>query len=310
MELRQILYFIAMVEEGSVTQAARRLNIVQPAISQQLSKLEAELGQKLFHRIPKGVVPTEAGHEAYRLLRPIVQNLEFARQQLSIQKGAVKGHLSIGVVSSITNNTLPDTLLAFSSAYPDVTIRATGGYTPDLLDMLKNAQLDMAIVNSPPKAGGFDQVEILQENFALICATEQAGRFQDPIRLDDLDLGKLVLPSLRHGLRGIIESECAAHQVRLRPHLEIDEIKVMEDFVRSSDFVTLLPPIAVNRSLIEGSLVSFGVHPRITRRIVCATSPSRPLSEPAKLFIDTLRATTTATLNKLQMNTSEFHKIS
>ena len=90
MELRQIQYLVAMYEEGSVTQAARRLNIVQPAISQQLSKLEAELGQQLFHRTPKGMVPTKAGESAYKMLRPILQEIEFARHELSVGKGSVK----------------------------------------------------------------------------------------------------------------------------------------------------------------------------------------------------------------------------
>ena len=75
MELRQLHYFVAVYEEGSITQAAHRLNIVQPAVSQQLAKLEGELGGTLFQRTSKGLKPTYLGENAYRLFRPLVQGL-------------------------------------------------------------------------------------------------------------------------------------------------------------------------------------------------------------------------------------------
>jgi len=70
MELRQLKYFTCLYEEGSVTRAAQRLNIVQPALSMQIAKLEEELGQTLFERSSKGMHPTEAGDQAYRLFMP------------------------------------------------------------------------------------------------------------------------------------------------------------------------------------------------------------------------------------------------
>ncbi|WP_425416950.1 LysR family transcriptional regulator [Oricola indica] len=301
MELRQIQYLIALFEEGSVTRAARRLNIVQPAISQQLSKLEDELGQALFHRTPKGMVPTQAGCDAYRMLRPVLQGLENARQELSAPKGAVKGHLSIGVVSSITNNTLSETLLRFNAAHPEVTIRATGGYTSDLLDLLKSAQLDIAIVNSPPKGGPFDQQTILEEDFALICAADQARKFDGPVNLVKAPIEPLVLPSIRHGLRGVMESLFSAHGVELRSRIEIDELSVIEDVISRSEYTTILPPTAVNKGLLNGSLVCIDIKPHIARRIVAATSHSRPINTPARLFIKMLQQTTSEILEKLQL---------
>src|SRR5690606_26543869 len=111
MELRQLQYFVAMYEEGSVTRASRRLNIVQPAISQQLAKLEEELGTSLFNRTPRGITPTPTGDDAYRHFLPILHELERARQELSADNDSVKGHVSIGVVASVAHHALSDTLI-------------------------------------------------------------------------------------------------------------------------------------------------------------------------------------------------------
>src|SRR5579864_5563079 len=83
MDLKQIQYFIALFEDGSVTRAAKRLNIVQPALSMQISKLEAELRQTLFERGPHGMTPTEAARLMYRLYTPIMRDIDHAREQLS-----------------------------------------------------------------------------------------------------------------------------------------------------------------------------------------------------------------------------------
>lgn len=108
MELRSLQYFVAMYEEGSVSRAARRLNIVQPAMSHQLANLEDELGHPLFQRTPKGLIPTNAEHEAYRLFLPILRSVEAARQELSASRNTAQGHVAVGVVASVAYDALSE----------------------------------------------------------------------------------------------------------------------------------------------------------------------------------------------------------
>src|SRR3978361_1164714 len=98
MDLKQIQYFIALFEDGSVTRAAKRLSIVQPALSMQIAKLEEELHQQLFAR----GAPAAAGRLMSRLFLPIVRDLAHARQQLVQRDEAVAGHVAIGLIASIT----------------------------------------------------------------------------------------------------------------------------------------------------------------------------------------------------------------
>lgn len=289
MEIRQLKYFIALYEEGSVTRAANRMNVVQPAVSQQLSKLENELGQALFYRTPKGVRPTQAGEEAYHLILPILRDLEYTRQVLEIRKGIIKGHISIGVVSSISNNALSETLRGFNSEYPEVTVRATGGYTQDLLEMVRTAKLDLAIVNTATRLPSFDTIEIITEELAMICSAENSEHFGPTVTLQEIAKEKLVIPSPRHGLRTIIDEAAAQKKIKLMPQMEFDELATIEDFVMNTDFVTILPPIAVHRALSTKPLRHHLIVPHISRKLVCAVSAGRPMSHVAELFIEALR---------------------
>ena len=128
MDLRQIQYFIALFEDGSVTRAARRLNIVQPALSMQIGRLEEELGQRLFERGPHGMSPTAAGRRMYRLYLPIMRDIAVARQQMVQQDEMVAGHVSIGVIASITESVMADALLTFHRRYPNVEVSVSDGY--------------------------------------------------------------------------------------------------------------------------------------------------------------------------------------
>ena len=134
MDLKQIQYFIALFEDGSVTRAAKRLNIVQPALSMQIAKLEDELHQQLFERGAHGMAPTAAGRLMYRLFLPIMRDLTHARQQLVQRDEVVTGHVSIGLIASVTESVLADSLSRFHARYPHVEVTVSDGYTATFID--------------------------------------------------------------------------------------------------------------------------------------------------------------------------------
>jgi len=288
MEFRQLQYFVAMYEEGSVTRAARRLNIVQPAISLQLAKLEDQLGCPLFLRTPKGLVPTQSGHEAYRLFLPILRAIDDARQELTASRDTVKGHVAAGVVASVAHNALSETLVSFTAKYADVTLRTTDGYTRELLEMLRIGQLDLVVINASRKRSDYEQTELVSEDLMLISGAKSqlpAGS----VRLDTIDQRKLVIPSARHGLRMILEEVASQQGISLTPRFEFDEIGTIENFIISTDYVAILPPIAVANALRSRLLRCTPIFPQIARQIACVHHAARPLSRAATVFVDELR---------------------
>ncbi|MDR5651764.1 LysR family transcriptional regulator [Ruixingdingia sedimenti] len=289
MELRQLHYFVAVYEEGSITQAAHRLNIVQPAVSQQLAKLEGELGGTLFQRTSKGLKPTYLGENAYRLFRPLVQGLEAARHDLSSDRHHVGGMLSIGAIASIAHDILPDTLIAMGARHPDVTFRVTGGYSAEMLELLRVGRIDVAIINQGPRPRpDLIEEELFHEGLALVCAPDHpAVRRGGPVVQADLD--QLALPTFRHGLRDVIDLAAREAGLRLDPKLECDEIAMLEQFVTRGGHVTILPAVAVLRGLSAGRLAILPLAPNTRRRVVFAHSATRPMSRAAQVFLSGLR---------------------
>ncbi len=300
MEIRQLQYFVVLYEEGSVTLAAQRLHVVQPAVSQQLAKLEARLGHKLFHRTPKGMRPTQAGHDAYDIFAPILRNLDHAPQELASRQGEVAGHVSIGVIASVSNNAMSESLISFHRKYPNVTIRATDSYTPDLVDMLRHGKIDIAMINDSLRTFPLPSIEVIQENLAVIFSAKFAQKPPRNVPLSDIQKHKLVLPSPHHGLRVIMDAVARRSGIRFAPALEFDQLTTIQDFVEQTDFITILPQIALHRSLREGRLQSRPTTPVISRRIVCVHMPDRPPTRAAMLLIEELKNKMSGAMSELE----------
>jgi LysR family transcriptional regulator, nitrogen assimilation regulatory protein len=288
-DFRQIQYFLALVEDGSMTQAAKRLNVVQPTLSMQIAKLEEELGQRLFERRRQGMVPTTAGRLMYRLFTPILRDMEAARAQLVQRSEVVTGHVSLGLLSSLAESVLPEALLRFNAAYPHVEVTVSVGYSTHLVDWVSNGQVDAAIINKP--RGKLSLVaEPLAEEDMLLVAGKLTGPSLPPsirlARLPELELD-LVLPTRRHGLRGILDTAAQQEDVVLTPKFEVDVLGAIVRLVESSGFVTTLPRVVVQRAVNDGALrVCPILSPRIVRQVVRVSHPRRPLSAAAHALVD------------------------
>lgn len=289
MEFRQIQYFITLYEDGSVTRAARRLHIVQSALSMQMAKLEAEVGQRLFMRTPQGMQPTPEGRRLYRLFLPVVTGYQRAREQMVEAPGELSGEVRFGMIATIAQGVLVDAILEFSPAHPKVELSMTDGFSGDLIDAVALGQLDAAVINKPRRALTLKSETIADEDLLLVMGPAHAD-VPASLSFSDMSDLKLVFPTRRHGLRGIIENFAEAEDVHLSPSLEIDSISAILKLVRESDFCTLLPHVAV-RGLLERAEVKVHrfVSPRLRRQIVAVTDPSRPLNPAAAAFLAVMR---------------------
>ncbi len=288
MEFRQVQYFICLFEEGTVTRAAHRLNIVQPALSMQIAKLEDEVGQQLFERTKQGMVPTAAARQMYRLFLPIMRDFTHARTQLMSTDGEISGHVNVGLIASITEGVLTETLTAFSSKYPNVDVRVADGYSATLSDWVAGGQIDTAIINKPRRQLALNVEHIVDEEMVLITSASYAAALPQRLSLRQIStLGlTLVLPTREHGLRGIIDSFAQHEDVDLAPKFEIDSLVTTVKLVEQTQLATILPRIAVHRGLSEGRLRAHSiVSPRLIRQVVAVSHPRRPLNSATSAFI-------------------------
>jgi LysR family transcriptional regulator, nitrogen assimilation regulatory protein len=286
MELKQIQYFIALFEEGTVTRAAKRLNIAQPALSMQISKIEAEVRQTLFARGPHGMAPTEAARLMYRLYTPIMRDIKRAREHLSRRDVIVTGRVSLGMVSSEAQSVLPQSLARFDALFPQVEVSVADGFSAQLIDAVEGGRLDAAIINKPRGRLTLDVEPLLAEEMVLVTSAAYGPDLPETMDLVTQSGIEFVLPTRRNGLRGALDAALMAADVVIQPKFEIDLLSTIVQFIEQSSIATILPRVVVQAKVDEGLLRARTiVSPLIVRHIIQVTHPKRPIGPAAQALI-------------------------
>ncbi len=263
MDLKQMQYFLCLAQERNVTRAARRLNIVQPALSMQIAKLETVLGKQLFFRTAQGM------------------SLTLARLD-----GKVAGRVSIGMINSAAQSILPVSTLRIANAYPDIELSICEGYSETMLEWVLAGQLDLAIVNARQRGGAPPMQPILDEEMMLAHAASR--EWTSPKAVSFLAVKKLdlVLPSRRHGLRRILDETAANAGFALSPRLEMDTLPAICGIVASTSMATILPGIALRAALEAGTIRAHRLRPALTRSIAWVSNPRRVMSSAMQAVME------------------------
>ncbi len=233
MDLRQLRYFAQIVESGSLSKASRCLFVAQPALSQQLAKLEDEVGKPLLQRSARGVTPTDNGlalyHHARFMLRQLDQALSIARQE----SGDVHGMVSVGLPAT--------TLLALGlplvkgvrEKYPGILLNVVEGMSGHIANMIKLGQLDLAILFSNDVSSKLDAIALLEEELFVLLPQNSAlvPRERNSIAIAEVAKLPLILPTGAHGLRRRVAAEFERRN--LTPHVVAEiELVVLADELR------------------------------------------------------------------------------
>lgn len=149
MELRQLEYFVAVVESGSFSQAADRCSVAQSSLSQQIIKLEKELGYPLFERLGRRIAITEYGNILYPRAKSILSDVQHAKHVVMSDHLSDYGSLSIGIIPTLGPYLLYETVSQFKQQYPNVTLEVREDMTQGIIDKLLNAELDLGFVSMP-----------------------------------------------------------------------------------------------------------------------------------------------------------------
>ena len=287
MDFKQLQYFLCLAREGNVTRAARQLNIVQPALSMQIAKLEKSLRKQLFYRSAHGVSLTPAGETLAGLAGSIMQNVDHARDETARLDGKISGRVGIGMITSAAQSTLAASSAKIAVQYPEIQLLVCEGYTEVLLDWVATGQLDIAVVNLPPGKSSIAARHILDEEMML--AYGPSNRIELPTvvpyrRLKELGI---VIPSRRHGLRRILDATAAEVDFTLNPRLEIDTLSAICEIIATTDLITVLPGIALYPDLSAGRIEAHRLRkPGIVRTIAWVTHPRRVVSAAMTAVMD------------------------
>ncbi len=249
MELRQLRYFTAIVEEGSLSRAAARLHVSQPPLSTHLKALEQEIGATLLERGNRGVTPTAAGAVFYEEVAAVLARLEQAREKaLQVHRGDV-GVLSVGFVSIADYSILPPTLKQFRNDYPLVEVQLHELTTDAQIRELRAGRLDLAIGLAPVDEVDL-QFERLRREALVLAAPADHAAVQDDGAVDLRTLSKasFIVPprAIGPGLYDLVISRCQAAGFAPRITQSARQMQTVIGLVSSGMGVALVPSSVQN----------------------------------------------------------------
>lgn len=193
METRQLKYFMAVAEELHFGNAAKRLHISQPPLSQQIKKFEDELGVRLFHRNRRSVQLTPAGKSLMEDARNILQSIEQARINLTDATNGSRGQISLGYVGPALNTALPNVISSFKTAYPNVWFNLRQMSTNGQLKAIRSGTLDAGVVRFfRHDTEGLELTLFHQEVYAVIVAVDHEFATRQSVDMAELANERLI----------------------------------------------------------------------------------------------------------------------
>ncbi|EAA3277807.1 tricarballylate utilization LysR family transcriptional regulator TcuR [Salmonella enterica subsp. enterica] len=264
MELRQLRYFVRIIETGSMGSAAQDLDIGVSALSQQMSRLENELAIRLLQRTSRGVTPTNAGLAFYSQAQLALRHADDAI--LAAREARLSGHVSVGMAPSTASILGIPFIHAMQENYADVRLHVVESLSGNLERMINTRQIDLAVVFQKDKILRWSARLILEEQLFLIGSHALLAALPDnPITPEQLAGIPLIMPSQGHGLRGRLDAVCQEHALNVEIVAEIDGLALLMRAVRDGLGATLQPGAAISH-LDNDALRVIGVHNPVLSR--------------------------------------------
>jgi len=289
MDLKQLEYFVNVVDLGGFSRAARVLGVAQPAISRQVRGLEVELRQALLLRNGRGATPTDAGKRLLDHARGILAQMDRARRDVEESKGAAVGKVVVGLPPTFARHLTVPFVRAFRRDYPRAALSIVEGLSSTIQEWLEVGRVDVGLVYNPTASPAIDVRVLLEEPLCLI-GPRKASREPLTLRLRELPRFPLVIPSRPHAIRRLVETRLASLGLRPLIAMEIDAVPAILELVAEGHGFAVLSPRALHGAALAQRLHSRTiVQPQLKSALAVVTSalrPSTPLSKAAIAMIE------------------------
>lgn len=295
MELRQLRYFVAIVDHGSLSRAARVLHIVQPALTQQLQQLEEELGATLLHRSAQGMQATDAGKIFYEHALAILKQVSDAKSAVRQSTDKPSGTVALGIPQSASGALAFPLLTAVRKTYPEIVFQLTEELTGNLTEQLASGRLNLAILFDDGQLGKFSTQHLVEEDMMYITrADSQFACKRNAISLQKAVQAPLILPSIQHGVRPRIEQVVRDQGLRLDNVIEITSIAILKSALLADMGATILPVSPLLAEIERGEMRACRISDvPLSRTVSLCASKNIPLTNAAmaveRLVLDVSR---------------------
>ena len=284
MEIHQLRYFVAVAEEGGFSSAAEREHVSQPSLSQQIQKLEEELNQQLFDRLPRSVVLTEAGRCLLPYARVILTAIADAGRAVSSLEAEVSGPLSVGAIPSIALYILPRLIGRFQQAYPKVTFELFEDTTEKLAQRLLDGTLDLVIASGSKDIPNLARYSLGRESLLLLVPEKHRLAHRKSVKWSELADEKFLLLHDEHSLSISVRQLLAANHLKPELVLRGAQLVTIARMVAAGLGVTVIPQMMAETEFVKGCVAVPFARPVPTRELTLLRNPLRAESKAAAAF--------------------------
>jgi LysR family nitrogen assimilation transcriptional regulator len=298
MDLKQLEYFVHVAELGSFTRASIVIDVAQPALSRQVRQLEVELRQNLLTRNGRGVTLTDAGKLLLDHARGILHQIERAKEDLGLLRGALAGRVAVGLPPSIAKRIAVPLTRAFRQQLPDASLSITEALSSALQESVTAGRIDLALLYNPAPSADIDSVVILEEDLYLVGPAQPGGKAGEAVSLRDVASAPLVIPTKPNSIRMLVEAEMANIGCRPSISMEIDGVAAILDLVIEGVGLAVLSSNAI---LTAPRPEAFAIRriesPPLRSRLALALSSQRPTTLTQQAVLTLIREVVTQTMS-------------
>src|SRR5277367_4894613 len=282
MEFHQLRYVCAIAETGSFSRAAERCQVAQPSLSQQVLKLEEDLGAKLFDRLGRSVRLTEAGRAFMPHARSILSQMEAARSSVADKCADVRGSVAVGVIPTIAPYLMPRYTTTFAKKFPEANLRIVEETTPILVEGLRDMSIDLAILALPLRHRDLELFPLRTEPLFAVFPKDHPRATAESLALKDLRGESFVMLRDGHCFRDLSIATCTHARITPNIAFESGQFSSLFGMVAAGVGISLAPEMAIDRN--AGCRYVRVSDARATRTIVAATLHGRSFNLVQRAF--------------------------
>lgn len=286
MNSKQLAYFTAIYETGTLTKASGQVRVAVSALSHHLANLEAELGTDLFVRKPRGMVPTAAGNRLYEHAKSILRSIAAAESDLRDAGREIAGDVSIGLAYSAVKAIGVTLFQRVLEDYPKLRLSLSESLSGSTLLHLMDSEVDLALVYNPPQDAGLRTQAVLEERMVCVGKPDLIGNTSDPIRFDELL--ELPLIILRQGLsaRALMDDAALLKRLESKARFQMNSVYAIAGSLQAGLGCAIGTSLFMKEHLESGVLAARPiVEPELSRTLFMCELADRP----ATFALETVR---------------------
>jgi len=290
MEMHQLRYVVAVARTGNFSRAAEQCHVAQPSLSQQIQKLEDELGERLFDRMKREARLTAHGEAFLRRAVRILEEVDAAKREAADAQELLRGTMTLGVLPTIAPYLLPEVMAKFAAEFPGVEIVVQEDTTARLLKLAHGYEVDFALASLPIQDDRLEVRELFAEELVLALPPGHPLTRKRAVSIGDLETERFIVMKDGHCLGDQVLGFCNRRDLKPNISFRSAQLETVQALVCSGLGVSLIPAMAAHSEREDLPEYRPLQPPRPERKIAAVWPKQRPLGRAATEFLKIVSA--------------------